>query len=85
VLGALPSPESAGSRLPPLRPSWWEVARLASWERFATAWWARRNTDHPSRNSLCSSGPVIARISRLTSATVGGISSGYGCPWRSPL
>src|SRR3712207_6577751 len=50
-------------------------ARRAAWQRLATAWWARRHIDHPSRNDRSSSGSVIAKTKRRTSGTVSVISS----------
>jgi hypothetical protein len=56
-------------------------ALRVAWQRLATAWWARRHTDHPSRNSRCSSISVIARTRRRTSGTVSGIRSGSPSPF----
>jgi hypothetical protein len=51
------------------------VRWLSLWHRRAMAWWAPLRSDHPSLKSLCSSGPSIAQIRRLTSGTLGGIDS----------
>ena len=59
----------------------WERAVLGSVAHFMATLGERPvsptpQSDHPSRNSRSSFGFVMARTSRLTSGTVGGISSG---------